>query len=97
MRKRTSLSQPRSKPLRAYISAPPDVDTTPLRRVLRAENVTVEDASSLAVREPLVETILKSVRSADLAVAVIAPGACDTFGGHNTDFFKRTFMKICIM
>lgn len=88
MRKRISASQVRLKPLRAYISAPAEIDTAVLRRLLSAENVTVDDAYSLDVGEPLAQTILKRVRSADFAVAVIAQGAwtvydvglCDSLG-----------------
>jgi len=76
------------KPLRAYIAAPADIDTTTLRRLLSDQNVAVDDAYSPSVGGPLTDTILKSIRSADCAVAIITQdswtayevGLCDAFG-----------------
>lgn len=77
-----------SKRLKAFIAAPATLDPTPIRRFLSREGVSSADAYSIAVRSDLVESLVRRVRAADFAVAVLDEnavwtayelGLCDAF------------------
>jgi hypothetical protein len=60
-----------SKRLRAYIAAPATLDPTPIRDFLDREGVDSDDAYSIAAGTDLLEALIRRIRVADFAVAVL--------------------------
>lgn len=60
-----------TKKLKAYIAAPATVDTTPIRDFLHREGVASNDAYSIAAGSDLVDALVRRIRAADFAVAVL--------------------------
>lgn len=68
-----------SKVQKAYIAAPPQVDTAFLRECLLAEQISFDDAYTFRANQSARDLLLRRVRNADFVIALITSGSWSTY------------------